>query len=101
MAPEVGWVRKRCFLCQTEPANNHGITVNIVAPGAIGTDFDNGRVRDNANMQRMLTPGTEISMRSPSSMILQCINFRAEPEDNPPLDKQTISRGRFFLLDLI
>lgn len=31
-----------------------GITVNVVAPGAIATDFGGGRVRDDAQVNKMV-----------------------------------------------
>mgnify|MGYP001554826812 CR=1 FL=1 len=33
------------------------MTVNVVAPGAVATDFNGGHVRDNAQLQAMLLPG--------------------------------------------
>ena len=36
------------------------ITVNTVAPGAIATDFNGGRVRDDETMNRMIAQGTAL-----------------------------------------
>lgn len=36
------------------------ITVNVVAPGAIATDFGDGRVRDNADLSHMLAAQTAL-----------------------------------------
>jgi NAD(P)-dependent dehydrogenase (short-subunit alcohol dehydrogenase family) len=46
--------------CLAKELGQRGITVNTVAPGAIGTDFNDGRVRDNPDMQRMLTQVTAL-----------------------------------------
>lgn len=37
-----------------------GITVNVLAPGAIETDFNGGRVRDNADMNKMVASLTAL-----------------------------------------
>lgn len=37
-----------------------GITVNIIAPGAIETDFGGGRVRDNAELNQLLASQTAL-----------------------------------------
>lgn len=37
-----------------------GITVNTVAPGAIATDFSNGRVRDNPEINKMVAAATTL-----------------------------------------
>jgi NAD(P)-dependent dehydrogenase (short-subunit alcohol dehydrogenase family) len=36
------------------------ISVNVIAPGAIATDFGGGHVRDNADIQRMVTSMTAL-----------------------------------------
>jgi NAD(P)-dependent dehydrogenase (short-subunit alcohol dehydrogenase family) len=38
-----------------------GITVNVVAPGAIATDFSGGVVRDNPEVQRMVIANTALA----------------------------------------
>jgi NAD(P)-dependent dehydrogenase (short-subunit alcohol dehydrogenase family) len=35
-----------------------GIAVNVIAPGAIETDFGGGRVRDNAELNKMVAAQT-------------------------------------------
>ena len=37
-----------------------GITVNVVAPGAVATDFGGGRIRNSPEMQKMLTSVTAL-----------------------------------------
>ncbi|MDR3474721.1 MAG: SDR family oxidoreductase [Devosia sp.] len=37
-----------------------GITVNVVAPGAVATDFGGGRIRNSPDMQKMLISGTAL-----------------------------------------
>lgn len=37
-----------------------GIAVNVVAPGAIETDFGGGRVRDDANLNAMVAAQTAL-----------------------------------------
>ncbi len=37
-----------------------GITVNVVAPGAVATDFGGGRLRNSPDMQKMLTANTAL-----------------------------------------
>lgn len=37
-----------------------GITVNVVAPGAIATDFGGGRVRDNPEINKRIASGTAL-----------------------------------------
>ena len=37
-----------------------GITVNVVAPGAVATDFGGGRIRNSPDMQKMLTSITAL-----------------------------------------
>jgi NAD(P)-dependent dehydrogenase (short-subunit alcohol dehydrogenase family) len=37
-----------------------GITANTVAPGAIATDFNGGRVRDNPDLNRMVSQTTAL-----------------------------------------
>jgi NAD(P)-dependent dehydrogenase (short-subunit alcohol dehydrogenase family) len=37
-----------------------GITVNVVAPGAVATDFGGGRIRSNPDMQKMLASVTAL-----------------------------------------
>jgi NAD(P)-dependent dehydrogenase (short-subunit alcohol dehydrogenase family) len=37
-----------------------GITVNVVAPGAVATDFGGGRIRNSPEMQQMLTSVTAL-----------------------------------------
>jgi NAD(P)-dependent dehydrogenase (short-subunit alcohol dehydrogenase family) len=39
---------------------SRGIAVNTVAPGAIETDFGGGRVRDNADYNRMVAQSTAL-----------------------------------------
>lgn len=38
----------------------HGITANVVAPGAIGTDFSGGMVRDNPEVNRQVAAMTAL-----------------------------------------
>jgi NAD(P)-dependent dehydrogenase (short-subunit alcohol dehydrogenase family) len=47
----------RCLAKELAP---RGITVNTVAPGAIATDFNEGRLRDNPEMQRMVAQVTAL-----------------------------------------
>ena len=35
-----------------------GISANVIAPGAVETDFGHGRVRDNPDMNRMVASAT-------------------------------------------
>jgi NAD(P)-dependent dehydrogenase (short-subunit alcohol dehydrogenase family) len=37
-----------------------GITANVIAPGAIATDFGNGRVRDNADISKAVVANTTL-----------------------------------------
>ncbi len=37
-----------------------GINVNVVAPGAVATDFNDGMLRDNPEMQRAIASGTAL-----------------------------------------
>jgi NAD(P)-dependent dehydrogenase (short-subunit alcohol dehydrogenase family) len=37
-----------------------GITVNVIAPGAVATDFGGGRIRNSPDMQKMLTSITAL-----------------------------------------
>jgi NAD(P)-dependent dehydrogenase (short-subunit alcohol dehydrogenase family) len=37
-----------------------GITVNVVAPGAVATDFGGGRIRNSPEMQKMLVGVTAL-----------------------------------------
>jgi len=39
---------------------SRGITVNTIAPGAVATDFSGGILRENAQLQQHIAPGTEI-----------------------------------------
>ena len=39
---------------------SRGIAVNVVAPGAIETDFGGGAVRDNANLNAMVASNTAL-----------------------------------------
>ncbi|WP_368544130.1 SDR family NAD(P)-dependent oxidoreductase [Enterobacter soli] len=45
---------------QAKELGARGISVNIIAPGAIETDFGGGRVRDNAELNRMLASQTAL-----------------------------------------
>lgn len=46
--------------CLTKELGPRGITANTVAPGAIATDFNGGRLRDNPEMQRMVADATAL-----------------------------------------
>jgi NAD(P)-dependent dehydrogenase (short-subunit alcohol dehydrogenase family) len=37
-----------------------GIAVNVLAPGAVATDFNGGQVRDNAQLNSMIAGGTAL-----------------------------------------
>ena len=39
---------------------SRGITANTVAPGAIATDFNGGRLRDNADLQQTVSKVTAL-----------------------------------------
>jgi NAD(P)-dependent dehydrogenase (short-subunit alcohol dehydrogenase family) len=39
---------------------SRGIAVNVVAPGAIETDFGDGRVRDNADLNKVIASVTAL-----------------------------------------
>ncbi|MHB9591177.1 SDR family NAD(P)-dependent oxidoreductase [Enterobacter mori] len=45
---------------QAKELGAHGIAVNIIAPGAIETDFGGGRVRDNAELNQLLASQTAL-----------------------------------------
>ncbi|KLP57823.1 short-chain dehydrogenase [Enterobacter genomosp. O] len=45
---------------QAKELGARGIAVNIIAPGAIETDFGGGRVRDNAELNQMLAAQTAL-----------------------------------------
>ncbi|WP_336215685.1 SDR family NAD(P)-dependent oxidoreductase [Enterobacter sp. P82] len=45
---------------QAKELGARGIAVNIIAPGAIETDFGGGRVRDNAQLNQMLASQTAL-----------------------------------------
>lgn len=45
---------------QAKELGARGIAVNIIAPGAIETDFGGGRVRDNAELNRLLASQTAL-----------------------------------------
>jgi NAD(P)-dependent dehydrogenase (short-subunit alcohol dehydrogenase family) len=45
---------------QAKELGARGISVNIIAPGAIETDFGGGRVRDNAELNQMLASQTAL-----------------------------------------
>jgi NAD(P)-dependent dehydrogenase (short-subunit alcohol dehydrogenase family) len=45
---------------QAKELGARGISVNIIAPGAIETDFGGGRVRDNAQLNQMLASQTAL-----------------------------------------
>ncbi len=45
---------------QAKELGGRGITVNILAPGAIETDFGGGAVRDNANLNSMVANNTAL-----------------------------------------
>ncbi|MDF3636044.1 SDR family oxidoreductase, partial [Enterobacter cloacae] len=45
---------------QAKELGARGITVNIIAPGAIETDFGGGRVRDNAELNQLLASQTAL-----------------------------------------
>ncbi|MEX9253515.1 SDR family NAD(P)-dependent oxidoreductase [Pseudenterobacter timonensis] len=45
---------------QAKELGERGISVNIIAPGAIETDFGGGRVRDNANLNQFLASQTAL-----------------------------------------
>ena len=46
--------------CLAKELASRGITVNTVAPGAIATDFNGGRLRDNPDRQRMVAQVTAL-----------------------------------------
>ena len=46
--------------CLAKELGPRGIAVNTVAPGAIATDFNGGRVRDNPEIQRMVAGSTAL-----------------------------------------
>jgi NAD(P)-dependent dehydrogenase (short-subunit alcohol dehydrogenase family) len=45
---------------QAKELGARGISVNIIAPGAIETDFGGGRVRDNAELNQLLASQTAL-----------------------------------------
>ncbi|WP_370966573.1 SDR family NAD(P)-dependent oxidoreductase [Enterobacter wuhouensis] len=45
---------------QAKELGARGISVNVIAPGAIETDFGGGRVRDNAELNQMLASQTAL-----------------------------------------
>ena len=45
---------------QAKELGGRGISVNILAPGAIETDFGGGAVRDNANLNAMVASNTAL-----------------------------------------
>ena len=45
---------------QAKELGERGISVNIIAPGAIETDFGGGRVRDNADLNQLLASQTAL-----------------------------------------
>lgn len=45
---------------QAKELGSRGIAVNIIAPGAIETDFGGGRVRDNAELNQLLASQTAL-----------------------------------------
>jgi NAD(P)-dependent dehydrogenase (short-subunit alcohol dehydrogenase family) len=45
---------------QAKELGARGISVNIIAPGAIETDFGGGRVRDNAQLNQLLASQTAL-----------------------------------------
>lgn len=45
---------------QAKELGTRGIRANVVAPGAIETDFGGGVVRDNADMNRLIATGTAL-----------------------------------------
>ncbi len=48
---------------QAKELGGRGISVNIIAPGAIETDFGGGVVRDNAEVNRHIAAQTALGAR--------------------------------------
>jgi len=57
-----------------------GITVNVLAPGAIETDFNNGRVRDNPDLNSFIASQTALGRAGQTDDIGGVVAFLASEE---------------------
>jgi len=74
-----------------------GISVNTLAPGAIATDFGGGRVRDDANLNRMIASQTALGRVGQADDIGGAVALLLAPESRWINGQRIEASGGIFL----
>jgi len=75
----------------------HGITVNVVAPGAVETDFNNARVRDNPELNAFIASQTTLGRTGQVDDIGGVVAFLASEEARWITGQRIEASGGMFL----